>query len=123
MGDGAAAQRTLLERALAGGELGLVPIRFRAEVMDRYRALPEARLLRTRSVGRVAVIGGWSIDMGIDDERDEVEAFLVDLVQRLPASEHEHWLEHLVPAPAVPNFVRMRLTPAACIDDGEAEPW
>ena len=116
-------QRALLERALARGEFGLLPIRFRAEVIDRYRASPEARLLRTRSVGRIAVPGGWSLDVGIAADGSEVEVFVQDLAERLPEAERAHWLDHLVAASANATWVRMRLTPAACIDDGEPEPW
>ena len=116
-------QRALVERALELGEFGLLPVRFRAEVIDRYRASPQARLLRTRSVGRIAVPGGWSLDVGISSDGAEVEAFVQDLAERLPEAERAHWLDHLVAVSANATWLRMRLTPAACIDDGEPEPW
>ncbi len=46
-----------------------------------------------------------------------------DLLDRLPEEERAHWLDHLVEEPASLNFLRMRLTAAACIDDGETEAW
>ena len=116
-------QRALQERALARGEYGLLPLRFRASVIDRYRERENARLLRTRSVGRIVVIGGWSLDVGIGPGDGAVEVFVQDLAERLPEAERAHWLDHLIAAPANANYARMRLTPAACIDDGEPEPW
>jgi hypothetical protein len=50
----AALQRSLLRRALAARDPGRIHLRFRADVVDRYRDLPGAQLVRTRSVGRVA---------------------------------------------------------------------
>jgi hypothetical protein len=117
------AQRALVERVLTQCEYGLIPLRFHAEVVDRYRENPHARLLRTRSVGRIAVPGGWSLDVGIGPGEGEVEVFVQDLAERLPAAEREHWIDHLVAIPININFTRMRFTPAACIDDGELERW
>jgi len=116
-------QRMLLQLALATREYGLQPLRFRASVIDRYRALEGAQLLRTRSVGRIALRGRWSLDVGIGPGDDEVEVYLQDLAERLPEGERAHWIEHLIAAPTNANYARMRLTPAACIDDGEPEPW
>ena len=124
-GDGAerGSQRALVERAIARGEYGLLPLRFHASVLDRYRERADTRLLRTRTVGRIAVVRGWSIDAGIAPGEEEIEVFVSDFAERLPESERRHWLDHLVAPPASANFALMRLSGNACIDDGEAEAW
>jgi hypothetical protein len=98
-------------------------VSFRAEVMNRYRDRGGVQLLRTRSVGRVAVPGAWSLDVGISPDETEVHAAVEDLIDRLPAEEREHWLDHLVPQPLSANFLKMRMAGSACIDDGEPEAW
>jgi len=122
-------QQSLLRRALAARDGGRLHIRFRAAVVDRYRALPSAQVLRTRTVGRVAIPGRWSLDVGIVDGEDvppgaaEVHLPFQDLVDRLPETEWAHWIEHLADVPASAAFVQMRMTPSACIDDGESWDW
>ena len=116
-------QRALVERAVARGEYGLLTLRFHASVLERYRERADARLLRTRTVGRIAVVRGWSIDAGIAPGEEEIEVFASDFAERLPESERAHWLDHLAAPPASANFALMRLSGNACIDDGEAEAW
>ena len=116
-------QRALVERAIARGEYGLLTLRFHAAVLDRYRGRADVRLLRTRTVGRIAVVRGWSIDAGIAPGEEEIEVFASDLAERLPESERAHWLDHLAAPPSSANFALMRLGGNACIDDGEAEAW
>ena len=118
-----ALERSLLGRALAARDPGRLHVRFRAEVVDRYRGVEGAQLVRTRSVGRVALRGRWSVDLGITEDGREVHLPFADLVDRVPESEWPHWLEHLVETSASATFLTMRMTPAACIDDGETEPW
>lgn len=116
-------QRALVERAIARGEYGLLTLRFRTSVLARYRERADARLIRTRTVGRIAIVRGWSIDAGIAPDEDEIEVFASDFAERLPEAERAHWLDHLVAPPASANFVLMRLSGNACIDDGEPEAW
>jgi len=116
-------QRAIVERAIARGEYGLLTLRFRASVLDRYRARADARLLRTRTVGRIAIVRGWSIDAGIAPGEEEIEVFASDFAERLPESERAHWLDHLAAQPSSANFALMRLSGNACIDDGEPEAW
>ena len=116
-------QRALVERAVARGDYGLLPLRFSASVLDRYRERADARLLRTRSVGRIAIVRGWSIDAGIAPGEEEIEVFAADFAERLPESERAHWLEHLASPPSSANFALMRLSGNACIDDGEPTAW
>ena len=54
-----ALQQRLLQRALAAGAPGRLHLRFRADVVDRYRELASAEVMRTRTVGRIAVTGRW----------------------------------------------------------------
>ena len=118
-----AVRRLALSRALAGGAPDLYPVRFRAEVIDRYRAMPGVRLVRTRSVGRVALPRRWALDVGIDDEAGEVSVTLRGLAAQLPAEEREHWLRHLADEPGSAAYLRMQLAAGACIDDGESGDW
>ena len=116
-------QRALVERAIARGEYGLLTLRFRASVRDRNRERADMRLLRTRTVGRIAVVRGWALDAGIAPGEEEIEVFASDFAERLPESERAHWLDHLAAPPSSANFALMRLSGTACIDDGEAEAW
>ncbi len=116
-------QQALLRRMLASGDASLLTLRFRAEVVDRYRAIEGAQVIRTRTVGRVALRGQWSIDVGIVEGDGEVVVTFGDLASRLPEREREHWLAHLVPGPSSENFLQMKMAPNACIDDGEAAAW
>ena len=116
-------QRAIVERAVARGEYGLLTLRFRASVLDRYRERADARLIRTRTVGRIAIVRGWSIDAGIAPNEEEIEVFAADFAERLPEPERAHWLDHLAVQPSSDNFALMRLSGNACIDDGEPEAW
>ena len=117
-----ALQQLLLRRALAAGDARPLHVRFEAAVIERYRER-RAQLLRTRSVGRIAVPGSWSLDVGIAAGGAEVHVPFDDLVTRLPETEREHWVAHLLEVPASAAFLQMRMTAAACIDDGDTEPW
>ncbi|MBV9544928.1 MAG: hypothetical protein JOY61_11185, partial [Chloroflexi bacterium] len=113
------AQRTALYLRVLAGDLGAAHAWFDQEVLDRYRALPGWRVMRTNTVGRLRSPEGWSIDFGIAADDQLVHATLLDLSQRLPAAERQHWAQHIFSPPASRNFVTMRLTPGSCIDDGE----
>ena len=124
--EGGALERTLLARALAARDPGRLHLRFHSSVVDRYRERAGATLLRTRSVGRVALPGRWTLDMGIAEGPDgEILLHLPvgDLLDRLPEEEWEHWTAHLATGPASDSYLQMRMTPAACIDDGEPGAW
>jgi hypothetical protein len=112
-----------VQRALAGGDAGQLPLRFRAEVLDRYREIEGAQLMRTRTVGRVSLPGRWTLDVGIVADDAEIEVPFAALVERLPEAERPHWLDHLARVPVSENFAMMRLAGNACIDDGEPERW
>jgi hypothetical protein len=121
-------QQTLLRRMLASGEASSLPLRFRADVVAKYRAMEGAQVIRTRTVGRVALRGQWSLDMGIIERDDipdgpQVQVTFGDLLLRLPERERDHWIAHLVAGPASENFLQTKLTANACIDDGETVAW
>jgi hypothetical protein len=112
-------QRVALYVRVLGGDLGAAQVWFDQRVLDHYRAQPGWRVLRTNTVGRVRSPDGWSLDFGIAEGDHIVHASVADLTQRLPASERQHWAQHVV-TPAVSRaFVTMRLAPGSCIDDGE----
>jgi len=115
-------QHSLLRRALAARDPGRLHLHFAASVIDRYRELAGAQIVRTRTVGRIAIPGLWSLDLGIAPD-GTVHAPFQDFVDRLPEREWEHWLEHLVTLPASSNFLQMRAAAGACIADGDTEPW
>jgi hypothetical protein len=117
------AQRTALYLRVLGGDLGSAHLWFDQSVLDRYRAQPGWRVMRTNTVGRLRSSDGWSIDFGIADHDRLVHATLADLSQRLPAGERQHWTQYLLTPPLSRNFLSMRLAPASCIDDGELRDW
>lgn len=119
-------EQAILRRVLRSGDGRALHLRFRGEVIEKYRAHPSAQLIRTASVGRVSVPGSWSLDVGIVEEPDGsvvLHATLGDLLDRLPERERDHWVEHLLPLPSSVNFLQMRMAAGACIDDGEPHAW
>jgi len=127
-------EQAILRRVLRAGDGRALHLRFRAEVLDKYRDHPSAQLIRTATVGRISIPGSWSLDVGIAEapapEGDPdaptttvLHATLGDLIDRLPERERDHWIEHLIPQPASVNFLQMRMAAGACIDDGEPRPW
>jgi len=117
------AQTRALYLRVFGGDLGAAHVWFDAAVLDRYRALTGWRVMRTNSVGRVQSPDGWSLDFGIAPDDSLVHATITDVAQRLPTSERDHWVHHLVTHSASRNFVTMRLVPGSCIDDGDLRTW
>ena len=117
------AQRAALYLRVLNGDLGAAQLWFDQRVLDRYRALSGWRVMRTNTVGRVRAPDGWSLDFGIADGEDLVHTSVTELSQRLPASERQHWAQHVVTPAASRNFVTMRLAPGSCIDDGDLRDW
>lgn len=122
MNEDTAILRIVLRRALAGDDLGNVPIHFEAAVLDRYRAASGFSMVRTNTVGRVKKEGGWALDLGIAPDETLVHAFAGDLLH-LPVEEREHWASFAVALPSSRMFLQMRLAPGACHDDGEPRRW
>ena len=79
--------------------------------------------MRTNTVGRVKSPEGWSLDFGIAEGELLVHTSLVDLNQRLPPGERQHWAQHVVTPAVSRTFLTMRLAPGSCIDDGDLRDW
>jgi len=112
----------LLLRVL-GGDLGAVHLWFDQRVLDRYRAQPGWRVMRTNTVGRIKAPEGWSLDFGIAEGNQLIHTTANELSQRLPAPERQHWAQHVITPGASRNFLTMRLAPGSCIDDGDLREW
>src|SRR5919204_1240104 len=112
-------QRAALYLRVLGGDLAAAHVWFDPRVLDRYRAQAGWRVLRTNTVGRLRSPDGWTLDFGIGDDDHIIHAAAADLVQRLPASERQHWAQHVVTPSVSRAFLTMRLAPGSCIDDGE----
>ncbi|MCK9486653.1 MAG: hypothetical protein M0R73_08125 [Dehalococcoidia bacterium] len=128
--DSATLEQALLRRVLSSADGRRLHVRFDAAVLNRYRAMPGAQLIRTRTVGRINLPSRWSLDVGIApaDGQDEaagvvLHATLGDLLDRLPEEERAHWVAHLISQPSSVNFLQMKMSAGACIDDGEPEAW
>ncbi len=113
----------MLYTRVLGGDVGAAQVWFDQHVLDRYRAAPGFRVLRTNSAGRVRSPAGWSLDFGIADADRLVHASAADLAQRVPADERRHWVGHVITPPMSRTFLLMRLGGGACIDDGEIRDW
>jgi hypothetical protein len=106
-----------------GGELGATQVWFDQQVLDRYRAQADFRVIRTNTVGQLRSSARWSLDFGIADDDRLIHASAADLAQRLPPPERQHWVSHLVTPPVSRNFLTMRLGAGACLDDGDVRDW
>lgn len=102
-----------------GGDFGAAQLWFDQRVLDRYRAMPGWRVMRTNTVGRVRSPEGWQLDFGIADDDQMVHISVADLAQRLPASERAHWSQHLAAQPVSRNYLTIRMAPGSCFDDGD----
>src|SRR5215831_12619551 len=116
-------QRAALYLRVLGGDLGAAQVWFDQRVLDRYRELAGWRVMRTNTVGRVRSPEGWSLDFGIAGEDRLLHTSAKELSERLPASERQHWAQHVAVPAASRNFLTMRLAAGACIDDGELRDW
>jgi hypothetical protein len=112
-------QRAALYLRVLGGDLGIAQLWFDQHVLDRYRDQSGTRVMRTNTVGRLRTAEGWSVDFGIAPGDGLIHTSTLDLQQRLPASERQHWAHHLI-TPAVSRaFLTMRMAKGACIEDGD----
>jgi hypothetical protein len=116
-------QRAALVVRVLGGDLAALQIWFDQRVLDRYRELSGWRVMRTNTVGRLRSPEGWSLDFGIGEGEAVVHTSVAELSQRLPASERQHWAQHVVTPPVSRNFLMMRMAPGSCIDDGDLRDW
>jgi len=116
-------QRAMLFMRMLGGDYGAAQVWFQQEVLDRYREQAGSRVIRTNSSGRVRSVAGWSLDFGITSDDRLIHTAIADLAQRLPPSERQHWVQHVVAPATSGTFLTMRLGAASCIDDGEVRSW
>ncbi len=120
---GAAAQQTLLYRRILGGATGLAQLWFDAAVLDKYRAQPGYKIVRTNTVARLRG-PQWTLDFGIAGQGDAlIHLSVADASSRIPEGEREHWATHAAPLPASANSLLMQITRGACIDDGDVRAW
>jgi hypothetical protein len=116
------ALQDVVRRALEAGKLDLVQVWFQSSVLDRYRGDPDSNILRSDSAGRLRGPGGWMINFGISPD-DALIHMPIATALILPEGHREHWLSHVVGLPVGANFLRMVMTPGACIGDGDSRPW
>jgi hypothetical protein len=115
--------RQLYATVLAGDKWEKLPLFFDARVLDHYRQNSNFQIIRTDTSGRLKKTGGWSLDFGISGEGDSIiQVALESLTGRLPETEHEHWLSHLITLPLSSNYVKGLVRPG-CLDDGPIRPW
>jgi hypothetical protein len=117
------AQSAALCLRVLNGDFGAAHLWFEAAVLDRYRQLAGWRVMRTNSVGRLRSPEGVTLDFGIAEGDTVLHASAADLAQRLPATERQHWSQHVLAPPVSRNFLTMRLVPGSCIDDGDLRDW
>jgi len=116
-------QTIALYMRVLGGDLGAAHLWFDAHVLDRYREQAGWRVMRTNSAGRLRSPEGWSIDFGIAEADTLLHTSATELSQRLPATERQHWAQHVCTPAFSRNFLTMRLAPGSCIDDGDLRDW
>jgi hypothetical protein len=116
------AYRIAVRRALAGRDSTNLQLHFEVAVLDHYRGSDGFSLIRTDTVGRLRKEGGWSLNFGITATEDLVHVSLGDLIE-LPEQERTHWSAFAVSLPASQTFLKMRLSPRSCFEDGKTRSW
>ena len=98
----------------------LAQIAFDVAVLDAYLEKSDARVARTRTVGRVKA-ATWSVDFGIAPDEKTIHVTLGQLM-RMPERERETWLRHVSDDRFSENYLKMQGS-HACIDDGNLRGW
>ena len=88
-------QSVALTLRVLGGDLGAQHLWFDQHVLDRYRGQSGWRVMRTNTVGRLRSPDGWSIDFGIAPDDHLLHTTALELSQRLPAPERQHWAQQI----------------------------
>ena len=99
----------------------LAQVVFRIDVLAPYLGQRDVSVTRTDTVGRVKA-ATWSVDFGISPDEQAIHLTLASLMQRLPESEREHWLQHVHDSNFSENFLKMQGS-HSCIDDGMLRKW
>ena len=110
-------------RLLVQGDPSWAQVTFDAAVLERYRGQPGYTIIRTDTIGRLRKEGGWTLDFGIGPADASLHASLGDLLSNLPEGEREHWALHVRQPEASRHYLKARLHPGSCIDDGEVRKW
>lgn len=113
----------VFQKLLQAGDQALVQVWFRCAVLDRYGESSAYSVIRTDTIGRINRQRVWSLDFGIAQDGSLIHASLGDLLLSLPQDERKHWAEHAVALPASLNFLKTRMAPGGCLDDGELRNW
>ena len=121
MQDADALAQDLVRRAWNDG--ALLPLHFRAAVLNQALQRSGAQVLRTDTVGRLLVPGRSALDFGIVESDRLIHLRLGDLQGWLPDAERDHWLEHLVSPPLSRSLLWMQRAPGSCHDDGPIRKW
>lgn len=115
--------RRLFADMAANGTLENIPLFFEANVLDPYQNKTDFKIIRTDTSGRIAKSGGWRLDFGISGENDSIIQITANaFLHQLPASERDHWLDHMITLPVSENFLKGLMRPG-CLDDGEIRKW
>lgn len=110
-------------RRVLAGQPAAAMLFFDAAVLDRYRDREGFTIQRTDSAGRLKQPGGFALEFGIAPGDAWIHAPAAEVAARVPEAEREHWLSHLVALPHSRHFVRVRMSPGSCFDDGEIRSW
>jgi hypothetical protein len=99
----------------------LAQLSFRVAVLDKYLEQSGTTVSRTDTVGRVKA-ATWSLDFGIAPGEERIHTSIALLGAKLPESERDHWLEHVVGDDFSANFLKMQ-SAHSCVDDGSYRAW
>lgn len=113
----------LFNRVLSGQNPLLAQIFLDAAVLEKYKNRPEVSLVRTNTIGRIKGEERWALDFGICPGEKTIHVSLEDFINILPAGEKQHWIRYMVTPPMSQNYVKTRLQPGSCIDDGDLCEW
>lgn len=96
---------------------------FDSRVLDQYREKTDFKMIRTDTSGRISRLGGWSLDFGISGKNDTIIHIAADgFIHRLPETERDHWLAHMITLPVSENYLKGLIRPG-CLDDGAIREW
>jgi hypothetical protein len=133
-------QVSLLCARLLAGQSQAAQLWFDAAVLDKYRSVPGAKVLRTDTLGRLK-LAQWSLDFGIVDAPGAADVAapapaaagrphgalihlsLGEAQARIPEAERGHWSAHAVALPGSASYLTLQLSRGTCIDDGDLRSW
>jgi hypothetical protein len=109
-------------RRVLSGQFDQVHLFFDVAVLNRYLGEESYQISRTDSAGTLKRAGAWALAFGIVSDT-AIHVQVGELAARLPESERDHWLQHMVALPHSRHFVRVRMSPGSCFADGDIRPW